>query len=93
MFLCKFSEGLLCLFLRDDVDATRTQGKLICGGIPVFVGQRCPNQRIGKINNGADSSNEGGMFDTDGDSVAYDVDCSPLGVLRTVEVSWSPKND
>ena len=80
-FFCEFPEGLLCLFLHDGVDknpATQTLSKFLCEGIPVFVGQRCFNQRIGKANNGADSSNEGDIFDTDGDSLAYDFECSSL---------------
>ena len=86
----EFQERLLCLRLRDTIDknpVARTQGELLCDGVPVLVGQRCSDQWIGKIHKGSESSSEGDMFDAGSDSLADDIECSLSGDLRTVGVS------
>jgi len=91
MFFGKFPEGLLCPCLRDGVDkkpAARVQCGLICEGVPVLVGQRCLNNRVGEIYNSGNTSGEGDTFDTGRDSLADDVECALPGTLRTVGVSW-----
>jgi len=87
----EFPEGLLCLCLRDAIDedpAARIQGTLFCEWVPVFVGQRCLDHRAGKVHEGDNSSSEGDMFDTGGDSLADDVKRPFSGNLRKTGVSW-----
>lgn len=94
MFVSEFPEGLLRLCLRDGVNKnriTQAQDGLFCEGIPVLVGQGCPNYRAGEIHDGANSSDEGDMFDTNGDGLADDVQCPLPGDLRTAGVSLSQK--
>ena len=61
--------------------------------IPVFVGQRCLDHRAGWVHEGDNTSSEGDMFDTGGDSLADDVECPFSGDLRTVSVSWRSESE
>ena len=90
MFFDKFPEGLFCLGLRNCIDESRvprSHGDILWQGVPVLVGQRCLNDRVGKIYNSADSSYEGNMFDTCGDSLTNYVQGSLSGDLVTICVS------
>ena len=90
MFLSDFPEALFRLCLRDGADKspiTRSQSTLLREGVPVLVGQRCLDHRVGEIQSGADSSSEGDMFDTSGDGLADNIECPLSGQLRAVGVS------
>ena len=90
MIFSKFPEGLLCLCLRDSVyesPISHTQSNILPQGVPVLVGQRCLNHRVGKVQKGADGSNKGNMLDTRGDSLTDDVKCPFPGDLTSARVN------
>ena len=90
MFFSDFPEGLFRLRLCDGGDKRRvacTQGGLFWKRVPILVGQRGLNDRVGEVPKRGDSSNIGNMFNTGSHGLAHDVESTLPGDLKPLCVN------